>query len=90
MDKIRKYRKEIDAIDGKILLMLKKRFRVVEKIGAAKAMTQTPVRDKKRMKELYRKRLEIAGRYGLPKKLIKKIYKDIVVFSMTQEKKCRG
>jgi len=90
MNELKKYRKLIDDIDGKILFLLKKRFGIVRKIGVVKAAAQMPVMDKKRLKELYRKRMDIAERYGLPKKLIKKIYKDIVAFSMVQEKKYKG
>ena len=90
MKELKKYRVKIDAIDGKILLMLKKRFEVVEKIGVAKARLRAPVKDKKRLKELYRERVMTAKKYGLPEKLIKKIFKDIVAYSMRMEKKCGG
>jgi len=86
MDELKKYRREIDTIDEKILLLLQKRFGVVEKIGIIKARTHAPIKDKKRMKELYKKRMKIAKKYNLPPKLVKNIYRDIIRWSMDKEK----
>ena len=90
MDELKNYRKKIDFIDGKILLMLKKRFDVVEKIGEAKARLRLPVRDAKRLRELFRDRARTAEKYGLPKKLAAKIFRDIVDSSMERERKSVG
>ncbi len=87
MDEIKIYRKQIDLIDGKILLMLKKRFAVVEKIGAAKSRLNVPVEDKKRIRELLRKRASLAAEYGLPGEMAGKIFGEIVAYSMDRQRK---
>ena len=48
MDELKKARKEINAIDDKLLLLLTHRMKVVKKVGEYKIRNNMPIVDKKR------------------------------------------
>ena len=87
MKNIQNLRKKIDEIDKKILYLLKERFSIIRHIGLIKKKNDMPVKDEERIKEIYRKRLQIAKKYDIPKRLVKEIYKNLIHYSMGEEKK---
>ena len=53
MDKIIKYRENIDFIDNNILVLLKERFEIVKKIKEIKKKNKIEILDKEREKNIY-------------------------------------
>jgi chorismate mutase len=87
---ITRLRRSIDAIDRKIIHLINARFAVIDRIGRLKAKSGFPVKDSMRMKEVMDTRLAAAAACGLPRALVKKIYNEIIAYSMKHEKKYRG
>lgn len=85
-NKLKKLRSEINDIDRKILIDLKHRFRVTRKIGTYKAKYNLPPQDKKREAEISKIRNELAGKFGLDRVLVEKIFK-IIISSVRREHK---
>jgi chorismate mutase len=48
MDKLQNYRKRIDKIDGKMVILLRKRQEIIKKIGLLKKINKQPVQNKTR------------------------------------------
>lgn len=53
MDMLENYRARIDKMDSKITALLRKREKVVRKIGLLKAKTKKPIRDKNREQTIF-------------------------------------
>lgn len=71
---LEKYRKEIDAIDKKLLQLFEKRFNVSKKVGEYKKKNKMKIFDKKREKEIIEKR---TNETKLSSLFVKKLYKLI-------------
>ena len=74
---LQELRKEIDAIDEQIILVLARRFKVTHKVGAYKAKYNLPPLDKKREDEIFAYKNLLAIKYKLSPLLIEKIFKLI-------------
>lgn len=48
MDKLLNFRNRIDKIDAKLITLLRKREKIIRKVGLLKAKTKTPIQNKKR------------------------------------------
>jgi len=81
------YRKQIDILDGELLVSLKKRFIIVKEIGKIKKLYKLPIKDNTRVKYLIEHMTRLARKYGIPIGLVKKIFKEIINFAMIEEKK---
>ena len=52
MDKLQNYRNQIDKIDSKLVLLLKKREKIIKEIGLLKKKNNQKISDKKREHEI--------------------------------------
>ena len=53
MNKLQNYRLRIDKVDSKIISLLRKREKIISKIGILKTKNKTRVRDKKREQTIF-------------------------------------
>lgn len=86
-DKLEDWRKEIDAIDRKIINSLAERIEIVKKIGKYKKENKISALDKKRWQEILQSNLNEAQKLELPKKFIKDLLNLIHKQSLTIQKK---
>ncbi len=75
---IKKLRKEIDKIDAKIIPLLGKREKIVEKIAAIKVKQGIPTVQKTREKEIIAKTKKIAKTHKLKPSIIDDVYAKII------------
>jgi len=80
MDKLQKYRQQIDEIDAKIIRLIARRFEVVKKISRLKQNRNLPMLDSERWRVLLGSRIKQAKTLKLNPHLIKKIYDEIHKF----------
>jgi chorismate mutase len=74
-------RAEIDRIDAEVVRMLAIRLSVVEKAAQLKHAHGVPFRDKDREEEIILTASERADELGLPRKPVRKIFRQIVRIS---------
>jgi monofunctional chorismate mutase len=86
MDELKKARKEINAIDDKLLLLLSHRMKVVKKVGEYKIKNNIPIVDKKREKEVVEVLKGRAEELDLIPDQIAKIWKEIFKLAYEYEK----
>lgn len=86
-DELKNWRKQIDAIDKKIIDSLAERIEIVKKIGKYKKEKKISALDKKRWQEILQYNLSKAQRLGLPKKFIKDLLNLIHKQSLRFQKK---
>ena len=55
MDKLQNFRNRIDKIDSKLITLLRKREKIIRKIGTLKAKTKNPIQNKKREDTIFSK-----------------------------------
>ena len=75
-------RKKIDAIDEKIVFLLKKRMELCKIIGVLKRETGIAVKDHRREDELYLHVMAKALEYGLDPQKVESIFKEIITLSV--------
>ena len=80
------WRKKIDAIDKKIIILLGQRSAIVKKICQWKKTNNIPALDKKRWPEVLQTRIKIARNLDLEKDFIEEIYEIIHKNSLKIEK----
>jgi chorismate mutase len=78
MNNLKELRRQIDDIDGHILLFLAERVKICEAIGSAKKMQRLPIRDTAREKEVYGRAREQAAKLGLDLIKVEAVYREIV------------
>ena len=78
-----KFRKEIDAIDRKIIALLEDREKISRSIGKYKKKNKISVRDVPREKEIVEK---ILRKTTIEPNFVRKIYKTIFRFSRKVQK----
>lgn len=71
---IDRYRKEIDAIDNDIILLLAKRFETARKIAALKRMIHQPVVQPERQQEVERKYVTRGRQYAFSEDFMVDLY----------------
>jgi len=86
--KIDQFRKRIDSIDRKIIMLLSKRFRLVKKIGHFKNLADLPLDNKQRENEILKTIGDIIDNPNIKNK-IKAIYKIIFKASKEIEKEVK-
>jgi chorismate mutase len=77
MDKLKRFRKQIDDLDMELLYLIKKRMRIVKKVGLYKKTKKLPVLDKKRWKKVLETRLLKARKSNLNLSFTKKLFELI-------------
>lgn len=85
--KLESWRKQIDAIDEKILTALAKRAEIVRKIGKFKKEQKISVFDKKRWEQILKSNLKKGESLGLSKEFVKHLMNLIHTYSIEIQKK---
>lgn len=85
MNGLHEYRKEINKIDEKLLLLLAKRFSIVEKIGKYKKSKKLPIVDRLREEKIIKMLNVKAAGYDIGKDCIKSIWKAIFKEAYSKE-----
>lgn len=85
MNALQVYRKKINIIDEELLLLLAKRFSIIEKIGKYKKNKKLPVFDKIRENEVIENLITKAKRCGIEKECIVSIWKAIFKEAYSKE-----
>ena len=75
-------RKKIDAIDDKIVLLLKDRMDLCKSIGKVKGESGLSVRDLRREDEVYLHAMAKALESGLDPQKVEAIFKDIIALGV--------
>ena len=75
-------RKKIDAIDEKIVLLLKDRIEFCKHIGDIKEKNRLSVRDHRREDEVYLNIMAKALESGLDPQKVEAIFKDIIALAV--------
>ena len=86
-DKLENWRKQIDAIDEKILNSVAKRMEIVRKIGKFKKDQKISAFDKKRWDQILKYNLKKGESVGLSKVFIKNLLRLIHTHSLKIQKK---
>jgi chorismate mutase len=55
MDKLQNFRNRIDKIDAKLITLIRKREKIIRKVGLFKAKTKKPIQNKKREENILSK-----------------------------------
>lgn len=74
MNRLRKYRQQIDELDEKLVSLLAKRCDLVAKIGKEKKKNKLPIIDKKREAEKRKTIQALARNYRLDGKFLKDVW----------------
>ncbi len=85
-DKLENLRKQIDAVDEKIIVLLAKRVNLTKKIGKIKKEQGLPFIDRKRWDKVIDTSLSKAESLGLSKTFIKTLYSLIHKHSIIIQK----
>ena len=75
-------RKKIDAIDEKIVYLLKERMELCKSIGALKRESGLPVKDHRREDEVYLHVMAKALECGFDPQKVEGIFKEIIALSV--------
>lgn len=86
MKRIALFRTKIDEVDDEILILLKKRIQLVEKIGRIKLEKSLPIVDDVRYKKILLRIEEKADSLGLSKNMVGEIWELIHKESVKIEK----
>ena len=86
MNKLDKYRREIDKINSEIIKLIAARIKVCKKVGEYKKNNGKKVYDKKREREIFKKLDKECGKRRLDKKFVNKIFKMIIKESKKVQK----
>lgn len=84
-----KVRQEIDKLDKQLLKLLKKRSRLVERVGIIKKKHGIPIFNKLRELEIDKKLDKFAKQHGLRKTFLQKIWKTMIDEAKLIEKKIK-
>ncbi len=84
-----KIRKEIDKLDQELLKLLKKRSKLVERVGLIKKKHKMPILNKVRELEIDKKMDKFAKKHGLRKTFLQKIWKNLIDEAKVIEKKIK-
>lgn len=86
---MKEIRKKIDAIDEKIILLVKERADLAKKIGKEKERSNLQVADLDREKEVMENVRAVAKEKNINEELAEKIFKEIVQYSKEIQKRRR-
>ena len=82
MENIVTLRKKIDALDEKIVLLLKERVDHCKSIGAIKIKNSLAIKDRRREDEVYLHAMAKALESGLDPQKVETIFKDIIALGV--------
>ncbi len=75
-------RKKIDAVDSKIVLLLKERMDLCRSIGTLKVKNALSVKDQRREDEVYLHVMAKALEVGLDPQKVEAVFKDIIALGV--------
>ena len=78
MDKLQNFRERIDTIDEKIIRLISERLGICKEVAEFKSENDIPMMQPERVKEVLRKRKELADELHINPALVGNIYKLIV------------
>ena len=78
MEKLQNFRRRIDSIDEKIIRLISERLEICKEVAEFKSENDIPMMQPERVKEVLRKRKELADELQINPLLIENIYKLIV------------
>lgn len=78
MDKLQNFRERIDTIDEKIIRLISERLGICKEVAEFKSENDIPMMQPERVKEVLRKRKELADELLINPVLVGNIYKLIV------------
>jgi chorismate mutase len=87
MKQLENYRKQIDRLDKKIVVLISKRKLVTEKVAKFKKDNSLTAKDSKREKLMFKSREEWAGQLGADKILVKDIFRKIIKATVKDHKR---
>lgn len=87
MKKLDSFRRQIDLVDEKIIILLKQRMLIVKKVGLWKKQNNVPALDGKRWNEVLRSKMLLAKKLGLKVDMIKDVYEIIHKYALEIETK---
>ena len=87
MDKLNKYRKDIDSIDSKLVKLLLLRLRLAKAIGIYKKSNKLKIKDKKRESGILSNIEKYSGKAH--QKFFKKIFGSIISYSKKIQRRSR-
>lgn len=76
---LNRFRNEIDHIDRELLLLLRRRFLVVQKIALLKKELNLPVTDKVRETQITKRVQELGKNLSLEPEFLAKIFRLIII-----------
>lgn len=85
-DKLENLRRQIDALDEKLLLALAKRTVLVRRISKEKKAHNIPILDEDRWSKVFNAQMSKGEKLGLSKDLIKALYSLIHKYSLKLQK----
>ena len=71
-------RTELDGVDRGIVALIARRLEIVAGIGAAKARSDTPVRDAVREREVLDRVAEAAAELGVSQDLVRRVFREVI------------
>lgn len=86
MGELTEWRKEIDKINFQIIDLIKKRTKIVRKIGEYKKKKNIPIIDAGREEKIYQEIDKLAEEKGLNKEFVKKLFQQIIKQAKIDEK----
>ncbi|MBI3440380.1 MAG: chorismate mutase [Proteobacteria bacterium] len=82
---LKPYRKQIDALDNRILKLLGQRFAIVRKVAKIKTEHNLPSFMYGRVMEVREKSVKLAKNYGIDPRFIYHLYSSIIYYSCAVE-----
>jgi chorismate mutase len=76
-------RRQIDAVDEKLVLLLKERIDLAKSIGEVKRELGAPIKDRRREDEVYLHVMAKALEYGLDPQKVEGLFKEIIALSIS-------
>ena len=83
---LEKLREEIDQLDQDLLKILSKRKETIKKISQIKQVTNLPLKDLIREREMFTQREQLAQEYNLNPQFIENLFKLIINQSIKEQK----
>jgi chorismate mutase len=80
-------RKGIDKLDYQLISVLSKRAKISKKIARYKQKNNVQIMQNKRMKDMFKKRRELAEKLGVDPEFVEHIFLDVINESIKIQKK---
>jgi len=80
-------RREIDAVDARLVALLAERFRIVERVVAVKKRDRLPANIPERVEEVVEAARSLAQAEGLPADLAETLWRAMVTWTIEHEER---